>query len=383
MTVSAQKPVPATGRPRIALWDNARFLLIVLVVVGHMISTVRTDSAFTFGIYAYIYLFHMPAMILLSGFFAHAEATPKAIKSTVQLIAVWLLWEGIWALIHFGVEGKEPGSKFLVSPAWTLWFLVSLATMRILLPYFARMRHPLLISIALALLGGLPPAIGTEFSAARTLSFLPFFVVGWLARSRGWLTGDWFLHPTRALRTAGWTVLATIGVVFALMPNLRNKWRIDTWLTWRDDDDWLLEHAPITGLEQPTELVGVATGLSITAALLAIAAVMTFALLLVVPRGHSLLTVWGTRTLYAYLLHGPIVWVLRKYGAIDAIYALGIGGVALLILIGIALAILLSTAPVARITRPLIEPRIGWLFTREPADGEITGRKSQAPGSKK
>lgn len=367
MTESAQKSAPATGRPRIALWDNARFLLIVLVVVGHMISTVRTDSALTYGLYAYIYLFHMPAMILLSGFFAHAEVTPKAVKSTIQLIVVWLLWEGIWALMHFGVEGKEPGSKFLVSPAWTLWFLVSLATMRILLPYLAKMRHPLLISIVLALVGGLAPAIGTEFSAARTLSFLPFFVLGWLARTRGWLTGNWFLRPTRALRAAAWAVLGIIGLVFVLLPNLRKEWRIDTWLTWRDDDAWLLEHAPVNGWEPPNALLETAAGLSITAVLLAIAAIMTFALLVVVPRGHSLLTVWGTRTLYAYLLHAPIIWVFRKTGAIDAIYSLGIGGVTLLILIGIAIAVLLSVAPVARVTRPLIEPRIDWLFTREPA----------------
>lgn len=381
MTVSAQKPAPATGRPRIALWDNARFLLIVLVVVGHMISTVRTDSALTYGLYAYIYLFHMPAMILLSGFFAHAEVTPKAVKSTVQLIAVWLLWEGIWALIHFGVEGKEPGQKFLVSPAWTLWFLVSLATMRILLPYLAKMRHPLLISIVLALVGGLAPAIGTEFSAARTLSFLPFFMVGWLARSRGWLTGDWFLRPTRALRGLSWAVLGAIGLVFVLVPNLRQHWRLDTWLTWRNDDAWLLQNAPVNGWQPTNELLEAVGGLSITALLLAIAAVMTLALLIVVPRGHSLLTTWGTRTLYAYLLHAPIVWVLRKYGAIDAIYSLGVAGVVLLILAGIALSVLLSTAIVARVTRPLIEPNIDWLFAREPIASGVTAQSG--PGSKK
>lgn len=367
LTVSPQKFAPATGRsPRIALWDNARFLLIVLVVVGHMVSTVRTDSAFTFDLYAYIYLFHMPAMILLSGYFAHAEVSPKAIKSTLQLIVVWLLWEGIWALIHLGVEDKTPGQKFLVSPAWTLWFLVSLATMRILLPYIAKFRYPLLLSVVVALASGLLPAIGTEFSASRTLSFMPFFIVGWLARSRGWLTGGWFTRPRPSLRAASWGVLAAVAGVFILVPNMRDKWRIDTWLTWRDDDAWLLENAPIDGWRAPTEFLGMLTGMSITAMLLGIAAAMTLAMLIVVPRGHSLLTVWGTRTLYAYLLHAPIVWVLRKFGVIDEIYGLGSVGVALLILIGIAIAVLLSTSPVARFTRILIEPRIDWLFGKEP-----------------
>ena len=56
---------------------------------------------------------------------------------------------------HGVVDQRGLSKGFLVSPAWTLWFLVSLATMRILLPYIARMRHPLIFSIALALIGGL------------------------------------------------------------------------------------------------------------------------------------------------------------------------------------------------------------------------------------
>lgn len=365
MKAIPQKVAAVPGRPaRIALWDNARFLLIVLVVVGHMISTVRTSSAFTFDLYAYIYLFHMPAMILLSGFFSHAEASPKAIKSTLQLIVVWLVWEGIWALIHFGVEDKIPGQKFLVSPAWTLWFLVSLATMRILLPYIVKFRYPLLLSIVLALVSGFSPVIGTEFSASRTLSFMPFFVLGWMAKTRGWFAGDWFTKPRLSTRAGGWGILAAIACVFIFIPNMRDKWRVDTWLTWRDDDAWLLEKAPIDDWQAPTEIMGTLTGMSITAMLLAIAAAMTLALLIVVPRGHSVITVWGTRTLYSYLLHAPIVWALRDSGAIDKVYAFGPAGVALLILIGIALAVLLSTGPVARITRVLIEPRIDWLFAR-------------------
>ncbi|MHA3723492.1 acyltransferase family protein [Leucobacter sp. HY1910] len=361
-------PAPRPTRKRIALWDNARFLIIALVVVGHVISTVRTDSALTFGLYAYIYLFHMPAMILLSGYFAHAEVSPKAIKSTVQLIAVWLMWEGIWAIIHFTVEGEEPGPRFLISPAWTLWFLVSLATMRILLPYLAKMRHPFIFSVVVALLSGLLPAAGTEFSASRTLSFLPFFMLGWLARTRGWFTGDWFARPTLALRGAGWGLLAAVGLAIAFIPNLREIWRIDTWLTWRDSDAQLLSEAPIDEWRAPTELLGMLSGFSITAMLLVLAAGMTLAVLIVVPRGHSIITVWGTRTLYVYLLHAPIVWVLRKTGVIDAIYGLGLGGITLLIVLGVALTVLLSTTLVSRATRPLIEPRIDWLFTRDPGE---------------
>ena len=336
----------------------------MLVVIGHAISTVRTDSELGFALYAYIYLFHMPAMILLSGLFSKPEVSPKAIRSTVQLLIVWLVWEGIWALIHLFVEGSAPGKNFLVSPAWTLWFIVTLITMRIALPYIARLRHPLIFSIAVALIAGLSPAIGSEFSASRTLSFLPFFVAGWLIRDRGWLDGAWFMAPHRGARAAGWGGLAVIAAAFVVLPNLREEWRIDRWLTWRDSYDWLFAHAAI-GDWQPTEWAAIsAGGIAVAAGLMAIAAIMTLALLLVVPRGHSVITVWGSRTLFVYLLHGPIIWVLRETGAVADIGALGIGGLALLIGIAILLAMILSMTWVTRVFKPIIEPPVDWVLSR-------------------
>ncbi|MGK0721732.1 acyltransferase family protein [Leucobacter sp. W1478] len=365
--VAAPPAGAAPPKARVALWDNARFILIVLVVAGHAISTVRTETAFGFATYAIIYLFHMPAMIALSGLFAKPEATPKAARSTVQLLVTWLLWEAIWALLHFVVDGRGLPETWLVAPAWTLWFLVTLATMRIVLPYIARLRHPLIFSVAVALVAGLSPAIGTQFSASRTLCFLPFFVAAWLGVDRGWFRGDWFMRPARAVRVSAWALLAVIAAVFAALPGLREIWRIDTWLTWRDDYAWLFARAPIAGWA-PTEWWTVAlAGSGVRLALLGIAAAMTFAVLLIVPRGHSIITVWGARTLYVYLLHGPIVWVLRGSGAAEWIGSFGVPGAVALIAFGVALAAVLSMAWVSRLFRPVIEPRLEWLFPREVA----------------
>ena len=358
---------PTGGAPRqerVALWDNARWVLIALVVVGHTVSTVRTGSAAAFGLYVGVYLFHMPAMILLSGMFSKAETSPKAVRSTVQLLVTWLLWEGIWALIHLGVEGAAPGRDVLVSPAWTLWFLVTLATMRILLPFLARLRHPLLWSVALALASGLSPAIGTDFSASRTLAFLPFFVGGWLIRERGWLDGPRFTRPSPALRGAAWALLAAVAATILGFPRLREEWRVDRWLTWRDAYAELFERAPL-GSWQPEAWPGVALGgVAVAAALLALAAAMTLALLVVVPRARGPVTAWGTRTLAVYLLHGPIVWVLRQTGAIDRIDALGWVGLPVLVLIAVALAALLSAGWVSRAAGPLVRPPVDRLLRR-------------------
>ena len=352
--------------PRVAHWDNARFILILLVVIGHTITTVRLDSALGYALYAGIYLFHMPAMIALSGLFAKPEATPKAVRSSIQLLVVWLIWEVIWALIHYFVGGRPLPGSWLVVPAWTLWFLVSLATMRILLPYIARLRHPLVFSIAVALAAGLSPAIGVEFSASRTLCFLPFFVAAWLAQDHGWFSGDWFTMPARAARASAWALLALVAAVFAAIPGLRELWRIDIWLTWRDDYARLFERAPIGDWAATEWWASALGGMGVRAGLLLVAAAMTLALLLIVPRRRSFITTWGTRTLFVYLLHGPIIQLLRGTGTVDWMYSFGLAGMVMIVAVAIAIAVVLSMAWVSRVFRPVIEPRLNWLLPKGP-----------------
>lgn len=368
MNSAATAPAPKAPKPRVAVWDNARFVLILLVVIAHTVSTVRTQTSFGYGLYTFIYLFHMPAMIALSGLFSKADATPKTTRATLQLLVTWVAWEGIWALIHFFSSGRGLPESWLVVPAWTLWFLVTLATMRIVLPYVVRLRHPLLFSIVLALAAGFSPVIGTQFSASRTLCFLPFFVAGWLVTNRGWLSGEWFAKPDRSTRTVAALILAIIAVAVATVAPLRREWRIDTWLVWRDDYAWLFDHAPIMGWA-PQEWWAIALGgAGVRLGFLVIAAAMTLALLLLVPRGHGVITVWGTRTLYVYLLHGPIVSWLRASGAVDWLGGFGgFGelGVALLIAVGVIITLVLSMGWVSRVFRPVIEPRLDTLYAKE------------------
>ncbi|MBE9498737.1 acyltransferase family protein [Streptomyces sp. GKU 257-1] len=80
-----------TGRPaRDPFLDNAKFLLIVLVVIGHswpmgLVEGSRTVKA---G-YLWISSFHMPAFILLSGYFSRGF-TGRPPRSC----AGW--WPGCW-----------------------------------------------------------------------------------------------------------------------------------------------------------------------------------------------------------------------------------------------------------------------------------------------
>lgn len=157
-------------------------------------------------------------------------------------------------------------------------------------------------------------------------------------------------------------MLALIALGVALLAPIRKEWRVDTWVVWRDNYAWLFDHAPVFGWA-PTEWLAIALGgAGVRLLLILLAAAMTLALLILVPRGHSMITVWGTRTLYVYLLHGLVVMGLRSSGAVAWFGEFGETGVLMLVALGIAITMLLSMRWITKLFRPVIEPKIDWIF---------------------
>ncbi|MFZ7944441.1 acyltransferase family protein, partial [Neobacillus sp. 19] len=60
----------AVTSKRSKYFDNAKFILIFLVVFGHLISPLKERDRILFTLYTVIFLFHMPAFIFISGYFA-------------------------------------------------------------------------------------------------------------------------------------------------------------------------------------------------------------------------------------------------------------------------------------------------------------------------
>ena len=336
-TTGAAAPPAAGGR--IALWDNARLLLILLVVFGHCIEGIHGQQLVT-TVYDVVFAFHMPAFLLVSGWFSRADRLDRrALIGTARLVITWLIVEAAWIGIRF-VLGEPPlHGDWLVVPSWTLWFLVSLFTMRLVLPYLALLRAPMVASLVVALTAGLAASIGTPFSASRTAALLPFFVLGWWLRRARVGEASWFLAPTARTRAAAAAVFV-LGVVAVLLvmrlPGFTNQL-----LFWRRGYDQM-------GLDP----LG---GMLLRSAFLAIGVAMTLAVLVLVPRSGSRLSVIGRNTLPVYLLHGPVVDTMRQTHLDDAIGTLP---ASLLVMLAIAVLItgVTGSTPVARLMRPVVEP---------------------------
>lgn len=161
-------------RKRIFLFDNLKVLLLFLVVVGHIYDLYLNDSAFFRVIYVFVYLFHMPLFVFVSGYLSKNINKPiKDLLST--LIIPYLVFNSIWYLINLYLSGESTFSIF--TPYAYLWYLVSLFSWRVLLKYLIRIPYILPISFLIAVLAGFLP-IDRFLSLSRTMTFLPFFLLG-------------------------------------------------------------------------------------------------------------------------------------------------------------------------------------------------------------
>lgn len=162
--------------------DTIKGILIVCVVLGHVIGNFD-DSYLSQRVYDFIYMFHMPLFIFVSGIFTHKKDSITGFFKGVASLLLALL---IFHCIHLSgmlIAGKTLDITHALVPAWTLWFLLSLVYWRLIVQFCSKIlnRFPfavMVFSVALSLVCGLLPG-GHYFSIQRTLHFLPFFLLGY------------------------------------------------------------------------------------------------------------------------------------------------------------------------------------------------------------
>lgn len=343
---------------RSAVLDNAKYLLITLVVLGHMLRPAPGNQVAMQGaLWVWIYLFHMPAFALIAGHLTGIRP-PTATRYrdlVVRLLIPYLLFNSFYVVLDRVALGS--GEPFdLTDPYWLTWFLLSLFWWRLLLPVILQLRYPVATSVVISLSAGLVPGFGSQFSASRTLSMLPFFVLGAV------LTRQQILwRPPKADRLLGGLVLV---VAFVAAWMLSSSMGLMTdWVSWK-------ESYAAQGLDP-------LTGLAIRGLLIGVAVLMTFAFLSVVPRARTGYTALGAFTIYPYLLHGLVV---RGYGATSLPEASESWiGFMLLVVVGVLLTAALSSGPVRRRTRYVVEPRMRWFMVRDSAPRHAADGSRRSP----
>ncbi len=169
-------------------FDNLKVILIFLVVLGHLIEPLITEEFYR-TIYIIIYSFHMPLFIFVTGYFA--KANNKGIKK------LWMLlfkYEIIYALVSFlafiifqpklALGTSEPFWQLLMQPIWLLWYLLSLIWWRYMLIGIKRFKWLIFIIAAMIISFTFIDFNFRILSIGRTLTFFPFFYLGYITKER-------------------------------------------------------------------------------------------------------------------------------------------------------------------------------------------------------
>jgi fucose 4-O-acetylase-like acetyltransferase len=330
--------VGATRGERDPFLDNAKAILIVLVLFTHLFSihVARVEPARSF--YLLILLFHMPAFIFVTGMLSKPyEFTERGARSLGRIVWLYLLFNTLnylWGHVVFDKPLRL--DWILFDPMFALWFLLAMVWWRLLLPFFAVGKSKR--SAVLSIVGAVFVSAASGYlirdsewggTLARTLTFLPFYVAGYRVKQMGWSI------PRR--RTSRVVAVAVFGLVaVALLTGVLAP-----------GSEVLLGRAPYRGLQ----LVGAPAGF-IRLGLLGISAALVFALLQLVPRRRTALTVLGPATLSLYVWHALFVRNIKFFGLTE-FFA---GNLVAAVLTTVALVVILGTGMVPRITAWMGDP---------------------------
>lgn len=160
---------------RMFIFDNIKFILMALVVIGHYADVGVSVSEGFRSTYVFIYSFHMPLFLFISGLFHKNENIIRKVVTFVSLGYLSKLVIYLTKLIFFRIS-----SFSFLSDSGLPWFMFVLA-MFVGVTYLLRnadKKIVLIVSFALALIVGYFEWIGDFLYLSRFFVFFPFYYMG-------------------------------------------------------------------------------------------------------------------------------------------------------------------------------------------------------------
>lgn len=175
-----------------------------VVVLGHCLWEHYQESQTLDVLLYWIYTFHMPLFVFISGYFSKKMETCRFWDFFIKTLETYLLFQTACVLLQY-VKEVPLTWEVIISPYSIYWYLFSLLLWRAMIQVMPQKwmeKHKIVIPVVavIGLMVGFVP-LGNEFSFQRTFAFLPFFVLGFYSHQYGWL---------ERIRSLSWT--AAIGV---------------------------------------------------------------------------------------------------------------------------------------------------------------------------
>lgn len=288
-------------------------------------------------LYILIYLFHMPLFSFVTGYFSKKYAPAKLLKN----VAIpYMAFQVLYFFFDHYVLGNINYTFSFFTPYWIMWYLLSLLMWQLVVPLF-QFRYSIIVAILIGILAGYDNSVSYFFSLSRTIYFFPFFLMGYKF-NKGWFFNLMSIKPRIII-----SVLGLIGIsvgVYSLSDNI--------------DLRFLYGSYSYAALNLNIWYAGVYRLLLYT-----ITTTISIFLLNLVPSTATYFTIFGSKTLNVYLLHGFIIKLmvsLNIYTYFNDDYKK-----LSLVLIGFAIAFVLSTNFFNYILKPLYLVNIDKLYNNK------------------
>ncbi len=279
---------------RIALWDNFKFFLILTVVIGHFTDYYTGKYAEMKSLFLFIYLFHMPAFVFISGLFSKDAIARKRYDKVIGYLILYLFMQILIYFTKLIFYGKA--SLSLLSVSATPWFAFALAA------FFAitislRSFNPkkvIIISVALACVAGYDTQIGDFLVLSRIITFYPFFYIGYQ------LDSNKLIYWLKTKRKQILSVIILISVAYICINHLSPVYGIRPILTGRNPYYKLSMFSEIGFLLRLFWYISSFT--------------LIFAFISIMPNKQSIISSMGSRSVQVYALHRPIIYIWQAIG---------------------------------------------------------------------
>lgn len=284
-------------------FDNAKAFLILTVVVGHFANVDNPAFSSLRPLSFWIYIFHIPLFIFLSGFFSKhiVESKERVIKKAFEFFSL-----NVFLKVALFVTGHiyRGSATFLLSKqSGVTWYLVALAVMYII-AYILRnidKKAILIFSIVMGLMCGYDKSIDSTFALSKIITFFPFFVAG-LMFDKEKLES---ILNKKSVKVAAVAVLATTFILCIIF--IDNLELIRPLLT---------NKSPYSKLKNSVEDYAVL----LRTALYILSSTMGISILALSPNKQiDYFTSIGERTMSVYFWHYPVMYLILATPFVDMI----------------------------------------------------------------
>lgn len=276
---------------RIEKWDILKFILIFLVVLGHVIDSTFDKSIWQKNLITIIYSFHMPVFIFVSGLFSKKTIQRKNYDKVFGYLFMFFVAKMIVAIGRLIGTGEMGFVMF--SERGLPWYMLAMFAFQMITIAVQNFspKYIFIFSILLSCFAGYDTLLGDDLCLMRIFVFYPFFYLGYCLKPSS--VAKFFNNKVLKIISA----VIVIAFIIIVVANTDSIYRLCFLFTGRHSYEKLDDAFAFGGL--------------IRLAYYAFAFIFGSAVICLIPNrlGNGSVAKLGSRTLQIYSLHYFFVFI--------------------------------------------------------------------------